>query len=90
MFLHLEDGFYQHEEGLLNEDAFATMLAGARGLAGIPGYRVAWKHSVRRQYSGRFRNFMDGVVAGASLEPATTSLSVDEWRAAFAAETASG
>jgi len=43
LFFHFEDSFYQHEEGLLNEDAFSTVLAGARALAGFPGFRVAWK-----------------------------------------------
>ena len=90
LFLHLEDGFYQHEDGLLNEDAFKTVLAGARGVAGFPGYRVAWKSYVRRQHAGRFRSFMDDIVARASLEPPTHIPSADEWRAAYAAETASG
>jgi hypothetical protein len=89
LFQHNEDAFYQHEEGLLNEDAFATVLAGARGVALNPGIRVAWKSSVRRNHAGRFRDFMDDIIARASLEPPNRSLSVDEWRAAYAAETAS-
>jgi hypothetical protein len=88
MFLHLEDSFYQHEEGLLNEEAFATVVAGARGLAGNPGYRVAW-NTARRQYAGRFGDFMDGIVARARLEPPIRVPSADEWRAAYAAEAAS-
>ena len=32
-FHHVEDAFYQHEEGLLHDAAFATVLAGMRGLA---------------------------------------------------------
>jgi hypothetical protein len=87
MFNHLEDSFYQHEEGLLNEAAFAMVLAGTRGMAGHPGWRVAWKSSGRRVHpAGRFRDFMDGVIARASLEPPSHIPSVDEWRAAYAAE----
>jgi hypothetical protein len=41
MFAHLEDSFFQHEEGLLNEDAFAFVLAGTRSMTGNPGFRVA-------------------------------------------------
>jgi hypothetical protein len=89
-FLHLEDGFYRHEEGLLNEDAFATTLAGARGFTRIPSARVAWKNYVRAGHAGRFRDFMDDIVARASLEPAGGPPSVDEWKAAYAAETSSG
>jgi hypothetical protein len=88
-FLTYKDAFYQHEEGLLNDDAFATVLGGARAVAGNPGFRLAWKSNVRRIHAGRFRDFMDGVVARAGLEPPTRSLSVDEWRAAYAAEAAS-
>jgi hypothetical protein len=87
-FLHLEDGFHQHEEGLLNEDAFATVLAGIRTLARSPGIRVAWDRN-RRNYGGRFVEFVDRVVASARLESPNLTLSVDEWRAAYAAEAAS-
>jgi hypothetical protein len=86
VFLHLEDAFYQHEEGLLNDDAFATVLAGMRTFAGFPAVRVAWK-AVRSTYAGRFGDFVDGIVARARLEPATYNPSVDEFRAAYAAET---
>jgi hypothetical protein len=89
-FLEYEDSFYQHEEGLLNEDAFATVLAGARSLARFPGVRTAWRDYIRAGHSGRFTDFMDGVVARTRLEPSSHLASVEEWRAAFAAETASG
>jgi hypothetical protein len=88
-FFHVEDAFYQHEERLLNEDAFATVLAGTRALAGYAGYRTAWRNA-RRAYAGRFLDFMDGVTARARLEPPNHIPSVDEWRAAYAAEMASG
>ena len=89
LFSHLEDSYYQHKEGLLNEDAFEMVLAGTRALALLPGLRVAWK-AVRRSHGGDFLSFMDGVVAGASLERPTYNPSVDEWRAAFAAEIVTG
>jgi hypothetical protein len=89
LFYHLEDSFFQHEEGLLNEDAFATVRDGTRNLAGFPGYRTAWKAN-RRAYAGRFGDFMDGIVASAGRESLTVTPSVDEWRAAYAAETTSG
>jgi hypothetical protein len=87
LFMHLEDSFYQHEDGLLPEQAFATMVAGARLVATSPGYRVAWK-AARRNHPGQFGDFMDGVVARASQEPPNVTPTVDEWRAAFAEETA--
>ena|SRR5215469_684830 len=86
-FQHLEDAFYQHEEGLLNEDAFATVLSGARGLARFPSVRVAWKEFVRGQYAGGFRDFMDSLVARGTVEPPNRVESVEHWRTACAAET---
>ena len=87
-FAHLEDSFYLHEEGLLNEDAFALVLAGSRSMASSPGFRAAWQSNVRRFHTGRFVDFMDGVVASARLEPPAHIPTVDEWRAAYAAEVA--
>jgi hypothetical protein len=88
-FHNFEDSFYQHEAGLLNDAAFATVVAGLRGLAGCPGFRAAWKGG-RRTWAGGFGDFMDGLVARARLEPPNHIPSVDEWRAAVVAETASG
>jgi hypothetical protein len=83
-YYHLEDSFYQHEEGLLNEDAFETVLAGARSFAGHPGARAAWT-ILRRGFGGSFLQFMDGVVAQARDLPSDTALS-EEWKAACATE----
>ena len=84
-FHNLEDAFYQHEEGLLNEAAFATALAGAHGMARYPGLRAAWE-GIRRNHAGPFADFMAGVVAGGRLGPPGQLPSVDEWRGAYAAE----
>ncbi len=84
LFFHFEDSFYQREEGLLNDEAFETVVAGARLLARNPGVRAAWKLA-RPNFGGRFLAFMDGVVATSAVEP-SVDLSLDAWRAAFAAE----
>jgi hypothetical protein len=85
-FFHFEDSFYQREEGLLNEDAFATVVAGVRLLARSPGVRAAWKMS-RSNFGGRFLDFMDGVLLGSTVEP-PADLSLEAWKVAFAAEAA--
>ena len=82
LFFHFEDSFYQREEGLLNDDAFETVVAGVRLSARSPGWRAAWKLA-RRNFGGRFLDFMDGMVAGAATEP-PVDLSLDAWKAAFA------
>ncbi|HEX3903966.1 MAG TPA: hypothetical protein VH853_14085 [Polyangia bacterium] len=85
LFFHFEDSFYQREEELLNDDAFETVVAGARLSARSPGWRAAWRIS-RPNFGGRFRDFMDGVVAGAAFEP-PVDLSLEAWKVAFASET---
>jgi hypothetical protein len=84
LFFHFEDSFYQREEGLLNDDAFETVVAGARLSARSPGWRAAWRIT-RPNFGGRFLDFMDGVVAGAALEP-PVDLSLEAWKVAFASE----
>ena len=84
-FFHFEDSFYQREEGLLNDDAFETVVAGARLLARSPGLRAAWRMA-RPNFDGRFLVFMDGVVARSAAEP-PVDLSLEVWKVAFASET---
>lgn len=84
LFFHFEDSFYQREEGLLNDAAFETVVAGVRFSARSPGWRAAWKLA-RSNFGGRFLDFMDGLVAKASAEP-PVDLSLEAWKVAFAAE----
>ena len=68
---------------MLNKEAFETVLAGVRSLAGNPGFRAAWS-VVRTNFGGRFLDFIDGVVAKAAMErPATLQ---DAWKLALASE----
>jgi hypothetical protein len=83
-FFHFEDSFYQRDEGLLNDDAFETVVGGARLMAKSPGFRAAWKIA-RPNFGGRFLKFMDGVVAASAVEP-PVDLPLEAWRAAFASE----
>jgi hypothetical protein len=84
LFFHFEDSFYQREEGLLNDDAFETVVAGVRLSARSPGFRAAWRLA-RPNFGGRFLAFMDGEVARSAAEP-PVDLSLETWKAAFAAE----
>jgi hypothetical protein len=84
LFFHFEDSFYQRQEGLLNDEAFETVVAGVRLSARSPGWRAAWKIA-RPNFAGRFRDFLDGIDVGSAVEP-PLDLSVEAWRAAFAAE----
>lgn len=84
LFFHFEDSFYQREEGLLNDNAFETVVAGARLSARSPGFRSAWRLT-RPNFGGRFLDFMDGVVAHSAAEP-PVDLSLEAWKIAFASE----
>jgi hypothetical protein len=84
LFFHFEDSFYQREEGLLNDDAFETVVAGARLSARSPGWRAAWRIA-RPNFGGRFRDFMDGVVAASAVE-SPVDLSLETWKLAVASE----
>jgi hypothetical protein len=83
-FFHFEDSFYQREEGLLNDDAFETVVAGVRLLARSPGWRAAWRIA-RPNFAGRFLDFMDGLVVGSAVVP-PVDLSLEAWKVAFASE----
>ncbi len=84
LFFHFEDSFYQREEGLLNDDAFETVVSGARLTARSPGVRAAWKMA-RANFGGGFLAFMDKVVAESAAEP-PVDMSLEAWKTAFAAE----
>jgi hypothetical protein len=84
LFFHFEDSFYQRGEGLLNDEAFETVVAGVRLMARSPGFRAAWRIA-RPNFGGRFLDFMDGAVTRSAVEP-PVDLSLEAWKAAFASE----
>src|SRR3954466_437055 len=86
LFFHFEDSFYQREEGLLNDDAFETVVAGARLSARSPGWRAAWRIA-RPHFGGRFWGFMDRGGPGAGLGPGG-DLVLEGWKNRFASEAA--
>ena len=87
LFFHFEDSFYQREEGLLNDAAFETVVAGVRFSARSPGWRAAWKMA-RPNFGGRFLSFMDGIVLQSARE-APVDLSLEAWKKAFSSELSS-
>jgi hypothetical protein len=87
MFYHLEDSFYQREEGLLNDEAFRTVAGGSRQYAHNPGVRIAWKAMRGSFFSGNFQKFMDGFVAE-PIEQANFPPTPEVWKAMAAAERA--
>jgi len=57
-----EDTFYQHKNGLLSDEAFATFEKTYAGAFRFPGPRVAWKW-VRGGFNAEFVAFTDRIAA---------------------------
>jgi hypothetical protein len=62
LFLHAEDSFFQHKEGLLNEAAFVTFSNGFGGIMRHPGARAAWK-ALSGSFNPEMAVFMSGLLA---------------------------
>jgi hypothetical protein len=83
IFYHYEDEYFQHEEGLTNDAAFASFVKGATRVMSILGMRVMWR-AHREDFIPEFVKFMDDLVAAAALAPEIDTLA--HWKAAVAAE----
>ncbi len=85
VFYAAEDDFYQHREGLLSDDAFASYLNGVKASFVSPGMRVAWMRQ-RNAYGKEFVAFMDKIVAETPV--AIPADPVARWNKDIAAEKA--
>lgn len=78
-FVNYEDSFLQHEEGLLEGEAFANVEAAVRAAMVGPGHRAAWK-VVRHFFGVEFQNYIDKIIAETKVASATSM--VERWKAA--------
>jgi hypothetical protein len=79
-FLSGEDSFLQHKAGLLDELAFRSYSAGARGqLMGSLGMRAAWR-LLAHQFGPEFVAFMEEHLSHLSAQGAPDRL--EQWSAA--------
>ena len=56
-----ENGFLQHKAGMIEAEVMASEAATHRVFLSYLGCRAAWK-TVRGQFTGDFRDYLDGVV----------------------------
>jgi hypothetical protein len=84
-FFNIEDGFYQHKDGLLNDSAFDNMVVAIRSMFASPSHRVAWK-SLTIHFDAEFVAFMDKLLAEASVRPPGDALA--KFKIDFVAEQA--
>ena len=83
LFFSYEDNFYQHQEGLLSDSAYAGYLTAMGQVLRMPSFRVQWTRN-RAAYGTEFAEFMDKLIARTPVVP--TSFDTAEWLIAFAAE----
>jgi hypothetical protein len=82
-FLSGEDSFMQHRDGLLDEPAFESYVAGVRYYMVFPGMRAIWKLT-SKQFGPDFRAFVDGMIAESATAPAPELYSM--WQELLQAE----
>ena len=75
-FAFLEDQFYQHRDGLVDEDRHASSVSIASSRLRSPGYRACWK-MLRYGYASDFQQFMDRLMP---LDPAASTDFFEQWR----------
>jgi hypothetical protein len=82
-----EDAFYQHKNGLLSEEAFASFVRHFGGAFAMPGPRVLWRW-VKAGYGAEFVAFVDDLIAQTPV--ALPSDLLARWTSDIAAEKAAG
>ncbi len=82
-YLHAEDTFYQHDAGLLDDEAYETFAAYQRLAFTQPGLRAQWRRQ-RVSFGGGFVAFMDELLSTTRPNPAIDVLA--EWKAELAAD----
>ena len=82
---HMDDSYYQHEDGLLSDLAFQSFEASVRSWVSLPGWRVGWRRN-RSRYGKGLVEWIDRLAANTSLAKQENVQAA--WTAEFAAEKA--
>jgi len=82
-FVIIEDLFFQHREGLVEENRHAGTIKRTRRLLQTPGVRAAWKMA-RDGFHPDFQEFMDGLAKEVGSAPARNDGA--NWKTIAAAE----
>jgi hypothetical protein len=82
VFYNWEDGFYQHRDGLIDEERHNGTVALIKQRFQAPGFRAVWK-LLRATYGIDFQSFMDRLINDAVAQPASGAAT---WRTLVQAE----
>jgi hypothetical protein len=78
-FYNAEDTYFQHSEGLITDQAFASFIASVKGWAArAPGIRACWTQ-FRGLFVSEFADWMDRTLA--EVEAAAPVDTFAQWRA---------
>lgn len=83
VFKGYEDNFYQNQEGLLTDSAFAAVVNTMGRALRLSSFRVQWKR-LRGSYGAEYGEFMDRLIARTPVEP--HSYDPAEWLTDLATE----
>ncbi len=78
LFLHFEDSYYQHRDGMLGDDQYASILGHLRSQCSTPGFSALWQH-IRVRFPAGFTGFVDSMMR----ETPVTSVEVTGWTDAW-------
>jgi hypothetical protein len=84
-FFNLEDTYYQHVEGLLNDAAFASFVLSLKTLFATVGMQAMWETN-RPAFPVDFVQFIDKVIAETLVTQSGDALA--SWKTAIAAKRA--
>jgi hypothetical protein len=79
----LEDSFFQHQRGLLTEEAFESSRLSISNFMAAPGARVMWDMT-RNIYAHRFQAYVDEIVRATPVRPMADESPI--WKTAIAAQ----
>lgn len=88
LFLHFEDSYFQHRDGMLGDGQYASILGHLKSQSSTPGFRALWQH-IRDRFPLEFSAFVDGVMRETPVTGAEIADWTAEWKRRAALESAS-
>ncbi|MGA9335861.1 MAG: hypothetical protein WBV39_16385 [Rudaea sp.] len=81
LFLHFEDSYFQHRDGMIGEGQYASILGHLKSQCSTPGFRALWSH-IRKRFPADFVGFIDAIMRDAVVDRAE----ITGWTAAWQAQ----
>ncbi|MEO7326029.1 MAG: hypothetical protein ABIW82_14490 [Dokdonella sp.] len=85
LFLHFEDSYFQHREGMLGDDQYASILGHLKSQSSTPGFRALWLH-IHDRFPPEFARFVDRVMRETPVTGAEIASWTSEWKTNAAAQ----